>query len=377
MVRKRKEYDCLIVGSGLSGATFAYIARQHGKRCLVIDKRPHLGGNVYCEKEGGIIVHKYGPHIFHTNSERVWRFVNRFVTFNRFTLNTIANYDGRLYNLPFNMHTFYQMWGVIRPEEAEAIIKKQRLEAGSECPGNLEEQAVSLVGTDMYETLIKGYTEKQWGRPCRDLPADIIRRIPVRYSFNNDYFDDLYQGIPAGGYNALIEGLLEDVECKTDCNYIDNRTHLEGMAERIIYTGPIDEYFNYRLGRLEYRSLRFEQEDLPVNSYQGNAIVNYTDVKVPYTRIVEHKWFDIRNDDAVNSPHTVITREYPQAFMSGREPYYPINDERNAALYGEYRMLAEKEAPNTVFTGRLGSYKYFDMDKTINEIIDLTGKLYG
>lgn len=287
-----KKYDYLIVGAGLFGSTFANLAHRRGKRCLVIDKRPHLGGNVYCENVDGITIHKYGPHIFHTSDKKVWDYVNSFVPFNQFTLNIVAISNGKLYNLPFNMHTFYQMWGVTKPEDAVAIIERQKATANIQSPHNLEEQAISLVGHDVYETLIKGYTEKQWGRPCRELPADIIKRLPVRFSFNNNYFNDKYQGIPEGGYNVLIDGLLEGVECRTDCNYIDNRSAFEGIADKTIYTGPIDEFFGYRLGRLEYRSLRFEQEKLPLANFQGNAIVNYSNTDVPYTRVVEHKWFE-------------------------------------------------------------------------------------
>lgn len=373
----KKEYDYLIVGAGLFGSTFAYLARQKGKRCLVVDKRPHPGGNVYCDDIGGITVHKYGLHIFHTNDENVWNLVNGLVSFTPFTLNTIAVYNDRLYSLPFNMHTFYQMWGVTKPQEAFAIIDRQRKDANILNPRNLEEQAIRLVGHDVYEVLIKGYTEKQWGRPCNQLPSDIIKRLPVRYSFNNNYFNDRFQGIPAGGYNRLINGLLEGIECRVNCDYDRNRNNLESLADRIIYTGPIDEYFKYRLGRLEYRSLRFEQEDLPVANYQGNAIVNYISAEVPYTRVVEHKWFDIYNADAVNAAHTVITREYPEAFTLGMEPYYPINDERNMALYKEYVLMAREEARNVIFDGRLGSYKYLDMDKTIEAAMILSKKEDG
>lgn len=370
----KKEYDYLIVGAGLLGATFAYMARQRGKRCLVIDKRSHLGGNVYCEDVDGIIVHKYGPHIFHTSDEKVWKFVNGFVPFNQFTLNPIAVFNGKLYCLPFNMHTFYQMWGVTKPEDAIAIIDRQRRDAGLKNPSCLEEQAISLVGRDVYETLIKGYTEKQWGRPCRELPADIIKRLPVRFSFNNNYFNDKYQGIPEGGYNVLIDGLLEGVECRTDCNYIDNRSAFEGIADKTIYTGPIDEFFGYRLGRLEYRSLRFEQEKLPLANFQGNAIVNYSNTDVPYTRVVEHKWFDVHNATAVKASHTVITREYPQGFTAMDDPYYPINDDYNNRLYHEYLYLARKEAANIIFAGRLGAYKYLDMDQTVAAAMSLERK---
>lgn len=371
---KHKEYDYLIVGAGLFGATFAYMARQRGKRCLVIDKRPNLGGNIHCENVGGITVHEYGPHIFHTNDEEVWKFVNRFVPFNQFTLNTVAVSNGKLYNLPFNMHTFYQMWGVAKPEDALAIIERQRREAGIHNPRNLEEHAISLVGHDVYETLIKGYTEKQWGRPCRELPAGIIKRLPVRLCFNNNYFNDRFQGIPAGGYNGLINGLLEGIDCRIDCNYMDSRSAFDDIAGKTIYTGPIDEFFGYRLGRLEYRSLRFEREDLPTANFQGNAIVNYANADVPYTRVVEHKWFDIHNADSVNAPHTVITREYPQDYTPGTEPYYPINDDRNVAMHEEYMSMARTETPDVLFAGRLGAYKYLDMDKTVAEAIILAKK---
>lgn len=371
----KKKYDYLLVGAGLFNAVFAQQAKKHGKRCLVIDKRAHLGGNVYCEEVGGITVHKYGPHIFHTNNEEVWNYVNSFVPFNRLTLNTIANYKGKIFNLPFNMNTFYQMWGVVKPEEAKAKILQQTGGGESGTSSfNLEEQAIALVGKDIYETLIKGYTEKQWGRPCSELPAFIIKRLPVRYTYDNNYFNDYYQGIPIGGYNILIDRLLKGIECRVDCNFIDNRSSLEEIADKIVYTGPIDEFFGYRLGRLEYRSLRFEQEYLPTNNFQGNAIVNYTDIEMPYTRIVEHKWFDIHNVDAVKTPHTVITREYPQNFTSEVEPYYPINDECNMALYEEYRFLARKKTHNMVFAGRLGSYKYRDMDKTVAAAMALERK---
>lgn len=371
---KQKEYDYLIVGVGLFGATFAYMAHQSGLRCLVIDKRPHLGGNVFCDNVDGIVVHKYGPHIFHTNDEQVWQFVNKFVSFNQFTLNPIAIYNGKLYNLPFNMHTFYQMWGVTRPEDALAIIEEQRRFANIQNPCNLEEQAISLVGVDVYETLIKGYTEKQWGRPCRELPVDIIRRLPVRFSFNNNYFNDRFQGIPIGGYNILIKNLLKGIECHTNCNYIDNKNHMVDIANRIIYTGAIDEFFDYRLDRLEYRSLQFQQEILPINNYQGNAIVNYTNANIPYTRIVEHKWFNRQDAITINAPYTVITREYPQKLTLGREPYYPINDEHNNALYRAYLSFAQEKYPNIIFAGRLGAYKYFDMDKTILSALQLYKK---
>ena len=370
----RKEYDYLLVGAGLFNAVFAQQAKMRGKRCLVIDKRPHLGGNVYCENVDGIIVHKYGPHIFHTSDKKVWDYVNSFVPFNQFTLNIVAISTGKLYNLPFNMHTFYQIWGVTKPEDAVAIIEQQRRTANIRSPQNLEEQAISLVGRDVYETLIKGYTEKQWGRPCRELPAGIIKRLPVRFSFNNNYFNDRFQGIPEGGYNILIDSLLEGVECRTDCNYIDNRSALEGIADKTIYTGPIDEFFDYRLGRLAYRSLRFELEKLPIANFQGNAIVNYSNSDVPYTRVVEHKWFDVHNAAAVKASHTVITREYPQGFTAMDDPYYPINDDYNNRLYHEYLYLARKEAANIIFAGRLGAYKYLDMDQTVAAAMSLERK---
>ncbi len=372
----KKTYDYLLVGAGLFNAVFAYMAKQKNKRVLIIDKRKHLGGNVYNEEINGITVHKYGPHVFHTNSDEVWRFVNDFVTFKQFTLNTIASNNGKLYNLPFNMHTYQQMWGVTEPEMALSIIEQQRQKANIKNPRNLEEQAISLVGYDIYETLIKGYTEKQWGCSCKKLPAEIIKRLPVRYSFNNNYFNDRFQGIPAGGYNVLINGLREGIECRTECNYIENRGSLERIANKIIYTGPIDEFFDYRLGQLGYRSLRFKHEIMSTNNYQGNAIINYTNADVPYTRIVEHKWFDVHNIDAINAPYTVITREYPQDYTSKNEPYYPINDERNNALYREYVSLGREKYPNVVFAGRLGGYKYFDMDKTVAEAMTLARKEY-
>ncbi len=373
---KSKEYDYLIVGAGLFGATFAYMAHQRGLRCLVIDKRSHLGGNVNCDNVDGIVVHKYGPHIFHTSDENIWQFVNKFVSFNQFALNPIAFYNGKLYNLPFNMHTFYQMWDVTKPEDALAIIERQRRKANIQNPRNLEEQAINLVGLDVYETLIKGYTEKQWGRPCCELPVDIIKRLPVRFCFNNNYFNDRFQGIPDGGYNQLIEGLLAGIECRTECDYITSCGELDSIADKIIYTGPIDEFFGYKLGRLDYRSLRFEQEYMPITNYQGNAIVNYTSSEVPFTRIVEHKWFEPQNMEAVNARHTVITREYPQNFIPGAEPYYPINDSSNMILHRKYLSLARAETPNVIFAGRLGMYRYFDMDKTIAEAIILDQKEY-
>lgn len=368
-------YDFLLVGAGLHNATYAHLARQHGRRCLVIDKRPQYGGNVFCDNVDGITVHKFGPHIFHTHDKDVWDFVNRFVRFHQFTLNTIANYNGRIYNLPFNMHTFYQMWGVTTPQAAYAHIDRQRREAGIVCPRNLEEQALSLVGQDVYETLVRGYTEKQWGRPCRELPPSIIKRLPVRFTYDNNYFNDTWQGIPEGGYNSLVEGLLDGVECRTNCNYFENRDYFDHLAHHIIFTGCIDEFFGYELGHLEYRSLRFEQETLPTNNYQGNAIVNYTSSQVPYTRIVEHKHFVPHDQSLLQMPITVITREYPSPYTSGSEPYYPINNSRNEKLAKQYRLLAQVQRPDVIFAGRLGSYRYVDMDTSIRLSMELAGRL--
>ncbi len=365
----------MVVGAGLFGATFAYQARTRGKKCLVIDKRMHLGGNVYCEEVDGITVHKYGPHVFHTNDLEVWEFVNRFVSFNRFTLNTIARYKDRLYNLPFNMYTFYQIWGVIQPEEAMEKIELQRREAGIETPRNLEEQAISLVGRDVYEVLVKGYTEKQWGRLCVELPASIIKRLPVRFTFNNNYFDDRYQGVPTGGYNVLIDGLLKGIECRTDCNYLEDRAYFDTLADRVIYTGPIDEYFGGCLGDLEYRSLRFEQELVYRVSYQGNAVMNYTERTVPFTRIIEHQFFDVDNVALQTLPYTVITREYPEVYTMGTEPYYPVGNEQNMNLYSAYLEMGQCKVPDTIFAGRLGSYKYMDMDQTLSAALKLSKEL--
>jgi UDP-galactopyranose mutase len=368
-----KEYDFLIVGSGLYGATFAHLAKQDGKRVLVIDKRPHLGGNIYCENIDGVNVHKYGAHIFHTNNKEVWDFVNSFVDFNRYTNSPIANFKGRLFNLPFNMNTFHQMWNINTPEEAQHIIEQQRNEIrrrlsneGIAEPRNLEEQALMLVGTDIYETLIKGYTEKQWGRKCTELPAFIIKRLPVRFVFDNNYFNDRYQGIPIGGYNKLIEGLLAGVEAITNTDFFDNRSHWENLADKIIYTGQIDEFFNYQLGHLEYRSVRFEQESLNIPNYQGNAVVNYTDAGVAYTRIIEHKHFEMFGDDVARCPHTVISKEYSTEWHPGIEPYYPINNERNNRLYEEYKALAAQR-PDVLLGGRLAEYRYYDMAPTIEQ----------
>ena len=350
------------------GATFAWLARQRGKRCLVVDKRGHLGGNVYCEQVEGISVHKYGAHIFHTSDREVWELVNSLVRFNRYTNSPVANYRGELYNLPFNMNTFYQMWGVKTPAEAQAKIDEQRAEAvarmeadGVSEPRNLEEQALKLVGRDIYERLIKGYTEKQWGRSCRDLPAFIIRRLPVRLVFDNNYFNDAYQGIPAeGGYNGLVSKLLEGVETRTGVDFFEDRAALLGLAERVVYTGKLDEYFDYRLGQLEYRTVSFEQETLDVSNYQGNAVVNYTERSVPYTRIIEHKHFESFGEDVYRNPKTVISREYSTEWTPGSEPYYPVNDERNSRLCERYRELARAER-GVIFGGRLAEYKYYDM----------------
>lgn len=372
-MKTKPAYDYLIVGSGLFGATFAHRAHQAGKRCLVIDKRQHLGGNVYCEEAEGINVHKYGAHIFHTSDREVWDFVNRFAEFNRYTNAPVANYKGRLYNLPFNMNTFYQMWGVSTPAEAQRIIEQQRQEAigkmGGE-PRNLEEQALALVGRDIYERLIKDYTEKQWGRPCNELPAFIIRRLPVRWVFDNNYFNDTYQGIPCGGYNRLIEGLLKGVETRTDADFFQQRAEWEVMARKIVFTGQIDEYFDYCYGHLEYRSVRFEQKTLDTPNYQGNAVVNYTTADVPYTRIIEHKHFEAFGSQVYDNPRTIISHEYSEEWQPGGEPYYPINDERNNRLAEQYRRLAA-DTPGVVFGGRLAEYKYYDMAPVVRKALDI------
>ena len=354
-----KQYDYIIVGAGLFGATFAYLAKQAGRHCLVIDKRPHIGGNAYCEDVDGIHVHKYGAHIFHTKNKEVWEFVNSLTTFNRYTNSPIANYKGRLYNLPFNMNTFYQIWGVRTPQEAKAKIEEQRQEMAGRKPQNLEEQAISLVGRDIYEILIKDYTEKQWGRKCTELPAFIIRRLPVRLTFDNNYFNDPYQGIPIGGYNVLTEKLLEGIEVRLNTNFFDQRQQLEQLAEKIVYSGPIDEYFGYRLGKLDWRTLRFEQERLDMPDYQGNAVMNFTDSDTPYTRIIEHKHFEFGQQ-----PFTVISREYSSEWTEGAEPFYTVNDERNNQLAEDYRALASAQE-NVIFGGRLAEYKYYDMDQVM------------
>ena len=371
-----KQYNYLIVGSGLFGATFAWKARQAGKRCLVIDKRPHTGGNVYCENIEGINVHKYGAHIFHTSNKEVWDFVNSLVPFNRYTNSPVAVApDGRLYNLPFNMNTFYRMWGVATPDEARAKIEEQRAafladlrRQGVSEPRNLEEQAISLIGHDIYELLIKGYTEKQWGRPCTELPAFIIKRLPVRFVYDNNYFNDAYQGIPIGGYNALIERLIDGVEVKTGTDFFADRTHWKSVAEKIVFTGKIDEYYDYRFGRLEYRTVRFETETLDTPNWQGNAVVNYTSREVPYTRIIEHKHFELFGDEVYKTPKTVISKEYSIEWRDGMEPFYPVNDARNTALYEQYRALAAQE-PNIIFGGRLAEYKYYDMAPVIERAL--------
>lgn len=369
-----KQYDYLIVGAGLFGATIAYRARQAGKRVLVIDRRPHLGGNIYCEEIEGIHVHKYGAHIFHTDNRQVWQFVNSLVEFNRYTNSPVANYRGHLYNLPFNMNTFAEMWGVITPAEAQAKIDEQRAEAlqalnGRE-PANLEEQALTLVGRDIYERLIKGYTEKQWGRPCTDLPAFIIRRLPVRMVFDNNYFNDPYQGIPIGGYNLLINKLLDGCDTRLNTDYLARKTEFDTLADKVVYTGSIDEYFGYRLGHLEYRTVRFETEVLDTPNYQGNAVINYTDAAVPYTRIIEHKHFEMFGAAVDACPKTVISREYSTEWQQGMEPYYPVNDERNSLLYRRYADLARKET-NVLFGGRLAEYKYYDMDDIIARALEV------
>ena len=370
-------YDFLIVGSGLFGATFAYKAHHAGKSCLVIDKRPQLGGNVYCEQTEGINVHKYGAHIFHTANKAVWDFVNALVPFNRYTNCPVANFHGELYNLPFNMNTFYQMWGVRTPEEAQAKIAEQcavvsaKLD-GSE-PRNLEEQALLLVGRDIYEKLIKEYTEKQWGRPCTELPAFIIRRLPLRFVFDNNYFNDPYQGIPIGGYNLLIERLLDGIDTRVNCDFFANRDELTALANTIIYTGPIDQFYDYRFGKLQYRTVRFETETLNTPNYQGNAVVNYTSHEVPYTRIIEHKHFESFGQSVYDNTKTVISREYSTEWQPGMEPYYPVNDERNAALYAQYKSLADTEK-HVLFGGRLAEYKYYDMAPIIEQALLLAGQ---
>ena len=366
------KYNYLIVGSGLFGATFAYRAKQMGKKCLVIDKRPHLGGNIYCEKIEGINVHKYGAHIFHTSNKEVWDFVNSIVPFNRYTNSPVANYRGKLYNLPFNMNTFYQMWGVTTPEEAKAKIEEQKAEAvaalnGRE-PQNLEEQALTLVGKDIFEKLIKEYTEKQWGRKCTELPAFIIKRLPVRFVFDNNYFNDKYQGIPIGGYNKLIEGLLDGVETKVNTDFFENRAFWEGVADKIVYTGQIDEFYNYKYGKLDWRTVSFMTRVENTPNYQGNAVVNYTSHEQPYTRVIEHKHFELFGQEVYDCPKTVISEEYSTEFTDGMEPYYPVNNEINNSLAEKYRLLASQEK-NVIFGGRLAEYKYYDMAPIVEKVL--------
>ena len=358
------KYDYLVVGAGLYGAVFAHEAKKAGKTVLVIDKRSNIAGNVYTEEIEKIHVHKYGAHIFHTNDKKVWNYITKFAEFNRFTNSPVANYKGELYSLPFNMYTFNKMWGVVTPEEARIKIEEQKKEISS-APHNLEEQAISLVGRDIYEKLIKGYTEKQWGRSCAELPAFIIKRLPVRFTFDNNYFNALYQGIPVGGYTKMVDNLLKGIEIRLNTEYLENKEELDKLAEKIIYTGPIDAYYGYKLGTLEYRSVRFETELLNQSNFQGNAAVNYTDEETPWTRIIEHKWFEFGKDSEGNDiPKTIISREYSSEWKLGDEPYYPVNDEKNSVLYRKYKKLAEKES-NVTFGGRLGEYKYYDMDATI------------
>lgn len=374
----QNKYDYLIVGSGLFGATFAYKAHKLGRKCLVIDKRKHLGGNVYCEEIEGINVHKYGAHIFHTSNKKVWDFVNSIVPFNRYTNSPVAYYKGKLYNLPFNMNTFYQMWGVTTPEDAQAKINEQKAEAvaqmkdaGVSEPRNLEEQALTLIGKDIYEKLIKGYTEKQWGRKCTDLPAFIIKRLPVRLIFDNNYFNDSYQGIPIGGYNKLINGLLEDVETKTNVDFFTNEYYdWQKYADKLVYCGQLDEYFDYKLGKLNFRTVRFETEVKDTANYQGNAVINYTEAEVPYTRIIEHKHFECFGQAVYDNPKTVISREYSTEWKEGMEPYYPVNDTNNNVLAGKYRQMAEDEG-NVLFGGRLAEYKYYDMAPIIEKVLNI------
>lgn len=367
-------YDYLVVGAGLFGSVFAFEANRRGKSVIVIDKRLNVGGNIYTEKIEGINVHKYGAHIFHTNNKKVWEYINQFAEFNRFTNSPVANYNGELYSLPFNMYTFNKMWGVVTPEEAENKIEEQKREAGITEPKNLEEQAISLVGKDIFEKLIRGYTEKQWGRSCKELPAFIIKRLPVRLTFDNNYFNALYQGIPIGGYTKVVQNMLTGIEVRLGEDYLKKKKEYDSMAKRIVYTGPIDAYFGYQLGHLEYRSVRFETEILNKSNFQGNAAVNYTDAETPWTRIIEHKWFEFGKDEDGNDlPKTVISKEYSSEWKIGDEPYYPVNDEKNSELYDEYRKLASNEK-NVIFGGRLGEYKYYDMDQVIEASLKLVEK---
>lgn len=366
-------YDYLIVGAGLYGAVFAHEMKARGKKVLVIDRRAHIAGNVYTEKIEGIHVHQYGAHIFHTNNKKVWNYITQFAEFNRFTNSPVANYKGKLYSLPFNMYTFNQMWGVVTPEEASAEIERQRREITGE-PKNLEEQAISLVGRDIYEKLIKGYTEKQWGRDCRELPAFIIRRLPVRLTFDNNYFNALYQGIPVGGYTKMVANLLEGIEVRLNTDYLEHKDELDALTQKVVYTGAIDAYFGYQLGHLEYRSVRFETELLDQPNFQGNAAVNYTDRETPWTRIIEHKWFEFgRDDEGRELPKTIISREYSSEWKPGDEPYYPVNDEKNGELYARYKERAQGEK-KVIFGGRLGEYKYYDMDAVIGAALERAEK---
>lgn len=373
---KTMKYDYIVVGSGLYGAIFAHEAKAKGKSVLVVDKRPNIAGNVYTEKQEGINVHMYGAHIFHTNDKRVWNYITQFAEFNRFTNSPVANYKGELYSMPFNMYTFNKMWGVVTPEEAAAKIEEQKKEITGE-PKNLEEQAISLVGRDIYEKLVKGYTEKQWGRDCKELPAFIIKRLPVRLTFDNNYFNALYQGIPIGGYTKMVENLLDGIEVRLNTDYLEHKAELDAIADKVVYTGPIDAYFGFKLGTLEYRSVRFENETLDIPNFQGNAAVNYTDRETPWTRIIEHKWFEFGKDEDGNDlPKTIISREYSSEWKAGDEPYYPVNDEKNGQLYAKYKELADKET-GVIFGGRLGEYKYYDMDTTIASVLDMCEKELG
>lgn len=373
---KTMKYDYIVVGSGLYGAIFAHEAKAKGKSVLVVDKRPNIAGNVYTEKQEGINVHMYGAHIFHTNDKRVWNYITQFAEFNRFTNSPVANYKGELYSMPFNMYTFNKMWGVVTPEEAAAKIEEQKKEITGE-PKNLEEQAISLVGRDIYEKLVKGYTEKQWGRDCKELPAFIIKRLPVRLTFDNNYFNALYQGIPIGGYTKMVENLLDGIEVRLSTDYLEHKAELDALADKVVYTGPIDAYFGFKLGTLEYRSVRFENETLDIPNFQGNAAVNYTDRETPWTRIIEHKWFEFGKDEDGNDlPKTIISREYSSEWKAGDEPYYPVNDEKNGQLYAKYKELADKET-GVIFGGRLGEYKYYDMDTTIASVLDMCEKELG
>ena len=367
------KYDYLIVGSGLFGSVFAHEMTKKGKNCLIIERRDHIGGNVYTEEKEGINVHKYGAHIFHTSNKEVWNYINQFAEFNRYTNSPVANYKGELYNLPFNLNTFYQMWGVRTPQEAKAKIEEQKQESGIKEPKNLEEQAISLIGNDIYEKLVKGYTQKQWGKECTELPSFIIKRLPVRFTYDNNYFNDSYQGIPIGGYTKIIEKMLEGIEVRLNTDFFDKKEEYMEMADKILFTGMIDQYFDYCFGELEYRGLNFESETLDTNNYQGNAVINYTDADTPYTRIIEHKHFEIPANELgteKDSDKTIITREYPMQWKKGEEAYYPVNDEKNSALYLKYKELAEKEK-NVIFGGRLGMYQYFDMWKVIEEALKL------